>query len=474
MDFIYANLGPPVIKQLAEEANDSPDDGYLYTFAADVENLIRSHKDGWKPSDKRYPQPGDFMKGVIRPVLDAVLALTCPAPENRPRSPDIAQWALWQYLTHRHNGLPILPEDLHKVGEDIAYFEGVKKSEEFKQSGAPRDLLRYESLDALRAVLTPFRERKEQRAEETRQRRMTEAARAQLAEETTVLYKGPLGAVVIPHTPKASQHWGNNTRWCISANYGNEHFNAYNANGYILMLLPTGQSSNKVAIAQGVMYDSADRIISELPETHQTLMDACLASLSAGSRPHVKRLLSPPSFESRQRRPDYLHTTDPEKWNDRAFVMEALGRYPKLMRRVPPHLQKYRDFMRDIVLRHPQAIETVAPAVARYEHGNMGFVLECLELSDELAFYMEGKKFKHVYKVPHATLMRCQRQALERMLKKGELNKLLDYFDCTRDFWRTPDLLFGIDEAARLAIIGPKIEARYPSAPAPAQRPAAP
>jgi hypothetical protein len=94
----------------------------------------------------------------------------------------------------------------------------------------------------------------------------------------------------VPHTPNASKYWGSNTKWCISGrdNQSAETmFPSYNSKSPIIMILPKGRPDNKVALVDHTRYDSADEVISILPNLHQEIMDRCLENLSEGARKNI-------------------------------------------------------------------------------------------------------------------------------------------------------------------------------------------
>ena len=46
--------------------------------------------------------------------------------------------------------------------------------------------------------------------------------------ESSILYEGEEGRVVIPHTKDAAIFWGKQTRWCVSAEGSANYFSHYN------------------------------------------------------------------------------------------------------------------------------------------------------------------------------------------------------------------------------------------------------
>lgn len=73
---------------------------------------------------------------------------------------------------------------------------------------------------------------------------IVEEERREATENSLVIYDGPEGRVVAPLTMSASQFWGKNTKWCISATESDNLFEKYYQEGQtpILMFLPKGTS----------------------------------------------------------------------------------------------------------------------------------------------------------------------------------------------------------------------------------------
>ena len=209
--FAYANAGPLIARQLGHE------EGYRQAFDSGIAALIK------KAQKKDRNLPPAEVTAVMEAFVEKV---GYPGVKERPL---ILQWMCLQYLAHRHNGKPILSEDLYKLGEDIAYFESVKKSPVFQNTGVSADLLTY-TYAALQETLKPFEEQKRRKEAEAGERRLTPEEKKIIAEETTVIYDGPEGRVVVPHPGASSRYWSCNTNWCISGEeYAETHFPNYNA-----------------------------------------------------------------------------------------------------------------------------------------------------------------------------------------------------------------------------------------------------
>lgn len=148
----------------------------------------------------------------------------------------VMQWIAERYLNDTHNDKQIQIEDLYKIGERVQYFNGLKST---RNLPANDNLEGYESLKALDMRLTPFETKRAAKEVERLARHMPSETRVQIMAETSILYSGKAGQVVVPHTPLASQYWGNGTQWCISGQkYVEIHFSNYNRTAPIVMFLP--------------------------------------------------------------------------------------------------------------------------------------------------------------------------------------------------------------------------------------------
>lgn len=118
----------------------------------------------------------------------------------------------------------IKPEDVYKIRDNLKTFMSI-------QDDIPKDkrdinqLLTAGDLDALVAPYqVKFKENK--------------TIRQQINEETTFLYNGKLGKILIPKTMRSAQFWGQGTKWCISAEEEKDNaFESYNKDGPIVIII---------------------------------------------------------------------------------------------------------------------------------------------------------------------------------------------------------------------------------------------
>jgi len=173
-----------------------------HAFSPEIAAKIHLDQDYFESRD-------DYMAEVVTPVMEAFLEKACSTARKRP---PIAQWIIRQYLTHSHNENPILAEDLYKIDDNIRYFNSLRNSSVFKETGASPDLLSYKTYAAFEAMLAPHLQRKEETEAARKTFNVAASVKSSILAETTVLYDGPEGRVVVPHTSKASKYWGNNTK----------------------------------------------------------------------------------------------------------------------------------------------------------------------------------------------------------------------------------------------------------------------
>ena len=122
-------------------------------------------------------------------------------------------------------------QDIYKIGKDLELFRQHRK----KLPAAQQSIDRFTSIKDLDVAMRPFFGIDGRSGHEK-----NNDARKKAVAESRILYDGPAGRIVIPLTTGASQFWGMQSRWCISAETSDNYFDRYNAQGPILMLLPKG------------------------------------------------------------------------------------------------------------------------------------------------------------------------------------------------------------------------------------------
>lgn len=83
--------------------------------------------------------------------------------------------------------------------------------------------------------------------------------RAQINRETTVLYEGKLGKVVIPHSMRAAIFWGRDTKWCTAAAISRNRYQTYTETSPLVTFLPVNNS--KFQIHEAVCFTASNNKI---------------------------------------------------------------------------------------------------------------------------------------------------------------------------------------------------------------------
>jgi hypothetical protein len=367
--FLFASFGEQVVEHLAE------DESCKNAFTSAIAGKIRKRKED-------FATQAEFMAKVVTPVMEAFLDKACPSVKNRK---PIVQWVLGQYLEHRHNDKPILAEDLYKIDDYLKFFEGLRNAGALKKSGDNPDLLQYKTYAAFEKMLEPHLRRKAQKEMLADMFNMTPAQKAQIMAETTILYDGDEGRVIVPHTAEASKYWGSNTKWCIAAREQAEnYFPQYNAKSPVIMILPKGQSNNKIALVDKTLWDSADNKIPALPEPHSGLMKQCLNGLSDGVRNHLaawmpEEVFSTPAFvyvepdtatwmaiyNEVEAVSDSKKSPDKALWKNPNSVLAAIRMDPRAVKYAAPVLAKNPQFWQAAVRQNVRVLLNAPLAIQR-------------------------------------------------------------------------------------------------------------
>ena len=388
--FLYANLGPQILALLAQ------DETYARVFASGLPD-IKKHTD-FTPAERTQ-------------ILDAFVAHICP--EDKKDSAPLFQWVFNQYLTYLHNGKPIQAEDLYRVKENLSYFDSLKQSQTFKDAGHSPDVLQYKTYAAFEQMLQPFIKQKQLKEEAARQFHMTTEQRKKIMAETTVLYKGDEGMVVIPHTPESSQHWGSNTKWCISGKVSAaKYFHDYNEKLPVIMIIPTNMHDQKVAVVDKKIYDSADNTINALPPEHYRLLKKSIGKISAEARGSIEVWLSRAlsnNILTEDIKSDHkyvqlkaevyeeLTRLDEGKkknetlWENPEFVLEAFSRNCLTLKNAGPTLAGNIDFIKELCNQNSDAFKD-AP---REWKSNRHVALQFIEASARSMFWCDSNFRKY-------------------------------------------------------------------------------
>jgi hypothetical protein len=253
--------GLRVVELLA--AQSTRDDSQARVFGAELSEQIRSYA--------QDPNPD-----LVMPILTGFLVHASPSLKRG----DLCKWACTAFVEHRHNGAPILAEDLYRLKEDLAYFDNVRQSAPFKLNKDNPKIGDYPSYQALMDTLKRYKDVKAMKEEARLAFKVSDEQRDIINNETTTLYDGPEGKVVVVHTPRASKYWGRNTKWCISGEKtADSYFPIYHLKSPIVFLLPkTGGTDSKIAVVGNTIYNAEDKTIPALPDQHAKLFVAAQAT----------------------------------------------------------------------------------------------------------------------------------------------------------------------------------------------------
>lgn len=286
-------------------------------------------------------------------ICAAFFAKTYPVSAAKERNPEIMGWITERYLNDMHNGKQILLEDIYKIGDQVQYFSGLKASGKLP---ANDNLMGYESLQALAARLAPFEAQRAKKAQERLERHMPPEMRTRIRAETSILYSGKAGDIVLPHTPFSSQYWGNNTKWCVSGKeYAQSHFPHYNKNSPVIMLLP--KDGEKMALVDRKFW-SADDEAHDAPSAEVAWLwdeaarhDASIMNKLERYRPKNSAVI-PPKTDPRSTLPEL--TEEEQEWVTK-IVEAAQARH--FFFRVPQAIAQNKSIIIRIVGHHGFALK---------------------------------------------------------------------------------------------------------------------
>ena len=246
--FWLAAHGPALVAQMALEdgANIA---GNLGDDAARALAHYRTHQGPGPLSAEAY------QRDIIIPFCTAFFAKTYPVEKPALRQVEVMRWIHDRYLNDRHNDRQILVEDLYKIGERILYFTGLKTAGRLSPGEKITD---YASLEVLDERLAPFDRTRQFKEAARLERFMPAEKQARIMRESTLLYDGRAGRIVVPHTVESSRYWGNQTKWCLSGeDEADLHFPDYNREGPVIFFLPRG--GEKMALVDEKYWDPRDQ-----------------------------------------------------------------------------------------------------------------------------------------------------------------------------------------------------------------------
>lgn len=220
-------------------------------------------------------------------IFDAFSGLTHPQGAKNWK---YLHWICASYLTSEHNGQAIWPEDFYKITDNLHDFE-VWSTRLYNDSKPNQidDPYFERGFEALQDILYPYQAQRAEKRAAVEKRRMTTEQRAAIDAETTIIYDGPEGRVVMPHTWESSKYWGDGTKWCISMRESSQYFDDYHKNHPFVFYLPKPQFTDfelcqnqnyrsfKFAAVDGKLWDEKDN---ENPMS----LPPCLQALAVAAR----------------------------------------------------------------------------------------------------------------------------------------------------------------------------------------------
>lgn len=386
VDFLFSQYGEDIYKKLCDDKSTELTFGYD-PKKANKFKVFEDFARSTDPSNIRNSRPYKYLDWICRQYVKPTTIL--------------------------------LAEDFYALHKDLSDFEAW--SGILHKDKKANQIHLYKSYEDLEEVLRPYQQKRAEKQQARLVRHMNDDKRAKIMAETTVVYTGPEGQIVIPHTQEASIYWGAQTRWCISANVARNMFDHYNEQHPIFMYLPTlnkddqeaypKYQSFKFAAVGNKVFDERDSCGNDIhPESLKVLARAAYKELSnkgkayfsqhAGFReiaygekqvkPHVsKRGPDNPEYDQildglNFAAADYKYATygqpfvtdKPELLNNRDFILYAL---------------RHRNWLQDL----PQyqddedaVIATMQNCITQFEHASprikasKAFVMEHIKNND--------------------------------------------------------------------------------------------
>jgi len=195
----------------------------------------------------------------LQTPADAIAALmSCdPTTDHKDKAGRYMTWLCrtyayeWAQAQKDRRDHAMLAEDFKRIHDYLDEFDRKKIHLPREQ----RDINRL-SFDDLKEIVIGMRERKVETSSEHR---------AYIDAQTTILYEGPKGKIVVPHSIESSCFWGLNTEWCTAATKADNKFHEYNLTGPLAILIPPGNSRKRYqAHNECNLMDQNDKAVSTI------------------------------------------------------------------------------------------------------------------------------------------------------------------------------------------------------------------
>lgn len=286
---------PLVIQTLANDASSAD------VLGDDVKQHLAAAKAYFdNPTAPPHDPDNAQYRGFALPILDAFSLITDPSSKkgkianwqsggayNNPTAENLA-WIIKIYAKKVAQSEKITSEDLSQIHDEIEYFSRAKAT--LRERGLKAKLGEYDTYDEFKAVIRPMIDK----AKHEKSRAISDKIRA----ETTTLYNGPEGRIVVPHTTKASQFWGLGTKLCsFGYDDGENKFPMINKKSpCIIFVLKTSKletddpkiKSGKILITEGRIHSERDVTLPELPDYISDLHEAALKNSNKKIKEYIE------------------------------------------------------------------------------------------------------------------------------------------------------------------------------------------
>jgi len=190
-----------------------------------------------------------------------------------------AQWVIRSYL----GGL-FRVEDIDRTKSYLSRFDALKP----KLEPAQRDINRYKGpIDLYTKVIKPM-----ELVDTTSERQIQAMIDAKLKEQVRVVYRGPEGAVYVPTTEEASCYLGRGTQWCTASTESQNHFNDYNKDGPLYIVLTPNGRKVQMHFESNQFMDENDKEIPTFPAKYKSIRGEPAEEQQKFSLAHNYRWLS--------------------------------------------------------------------------------------------------------------------------------------------------------------------------------------
>ncbi len=135
-------------------------------------------------------------------------------------------------------------EDYYRLKDDVEYFYA--SGNDIPATQENRNIKNFDRPGLMHLIVKHRRNAKSISTIKKKYKEFKEKS-AEIAQSTTVFYDGPEGQIVMPHTTLASQKYGDQTKWCISAfEEENNRFEGYQEDSPVLMFLTTPTEADRI------------------------------------------------------------------------------------------------------------------------------------------------------------------------------------------------------------------------------------